>query len=81
LKLAQSDAEALISIGTFIRETSDLVPRLFGGYEGMQSRDFLLAKLRIDFPLASKNVLESFIKDKKNTKGLTSEGKRGLEIL
>jgi hypothetical protein len=34
----------------------------------------LLAKHRIDFPLAAENVLESFIKDKKNTEGLIISG-------
>ena len=43
--------------------------------------DPLLAKPRIDFPLASENVLESFINDKKNTKGLTASGKGASEIL
>jgi len=38
----------------------------------------LLAKPRIDFPLASENVLECFIKDKKNTKGLTISGEEWL---
>ena len=33
---------------------------------------------RIDFPLASENVLESFIKDKRNTKGLTPSGEEWL---
>ena len=44
----------------------------------MRPLDPLLAKPRIDFPLASENVLESFIKDKKNTKGLTPSGEEWL---
>ena len=44
------------------------------GAECIQTPAPLLAKPRIDFPLASENVLESFINDKKNTKGLTISG-------
>ena len=44
----------------------------------MRTPDPLLAKPRIDFPLASENVLESFIGDKKNTKGLTPSGEEWL---
>ena len=36
--------------------------------------DPLLAKPRINFVVASENVLERFIKDKKNTKDLTISG-------
>ena len=39
--------------------------------EESRTLDSLLAKPRIDFPVASANVLESSIKDKRNTKGLT----------
>ena len=38
----------------------------------IQPTDSLLAKPRIDFPLVPENVLEGFINDKKNTKGLTN---------
>ena len=53
----------------------------FSNIEGVSpdpGRLFTLAKPRIDFPLASENVLECFIKDKKNTKGLTSSGEEWL---
>ena len=40
--------------------------------------DPLLAKHRIDFRLASENILGIFIQDKKNTKGLTVSGEEWL---
>ncbi len=46
--------------------------------QGIRTLDPLLAKPRIDFSLASENILECFIKDKKNTKGLTTSGEEWL---
>ena len=43
-----------------------------------RTHDPLLAKPRRGFRLASENVLECFIKDKKNTKGLTTSGEEWL---
>jgi hypothetical protein len=45
---------------------------------GFDTPDPLLAKHRIDFPLASGNALECFIKNKKNAKGLTISGEERL---
>ena len=49
-----------------------------GGPEGILVLDPMLAKPRIHFPLASENVLERFINDKRNTKGLTISGEEWL---
>jgi hypothetical protein len=51
---------------------------VYWGADVVRTRDPLLAKPRIDFPLASGNVLEYFINDKKNTKGLTISGEEWL---
>jgi len=45
---------------------------------GLEPLTPLLAKPRIDFPLAPENVLGTFINDKKNTKGLTVSGEEWL---
>ena len=45
-----------------------LAVRYIDRLQGLETLDPLLAKPRIDLPLASENALECFIKDKKNTK-------------
>tara|TARA_B100001245_G_C22615710_1_gene304044 strand:+ start:300 stop:602 length:303 start_codon:yes stop_codon:yes gene_type:complete len=53
---------------------TDAKEGIYAGAEGILTPDPLLAKPRINFAVASENVLERFIKDKKNTKGLTISG-------
>ena len=57
---------------------TDAKEGIYAGAEGIRTPDPLLAKPRIDFRLASENVLECFIKDKKNTKGLTTSWEEWL---
>ena len=47
---------------------------------GTRTRYSLLAKPRIDFALAAKNVLECFISDKKNTNGISASEEEWLRV-
>ena len=58
--------------------TNDRHWRQKGRVRGIRTPDPLLAKPRIDLHIPAENVLECFIKDKKNTKGLTTSGEDWL---